>query len=124
MSVNLESFYSVQLTSGTDVPLYIFPTYEDASNFAEKHDQEMREKFERWMNGDRSINSAIVQSQLVQDGNGGCYNQYFLSPAFLSSGVKYHKPFTADADCWKDEPGAESIKWGNPATARPSKRLI
>ena len=117
MTVNLTTFYSVQLSSGSNA--YILSTFEAAQSLAEMHDADQLAKFRRWMDGDRSVPESIAESCLEFDCS-GCYQSFSVASHRRSGGIYTHDPYSAEAKDWEDNVGFSSIQWGNPATARPA----
>lgn len=115
---NLQVFYSVQQSSGR--PSHVFTTYEDALHQCQLWRQAMNLEFQKWQKGDTSAD-VMVESVLEPDGEGGCYQSHSIHPACLPSGIYEYDIGSVKFDHWKDNPGSNSIKWGNPAIARPVK---
>ena len=118
--VNLQEFWSVQECSGGAT--HIFSTQEQVEVAIERWDAELDEQFVRWESGDCTVSDSLVHSTLEPDLEGGCYLSWQVNPAWRPGGFYHHEPFTEDAAMWENDPGFDSISWGNPATARPSKQ--
>ncbi len=121
MNVNLQEFWTVQQASGLEPE--IFTSYDAALRQLNSWDAKLDADFERWKNGDRSI-SILIESQLESDLEGGCFQSYCVHPEARPSGIYHHEAYTKISELWKESKGYNKIRWGNKATARPTRELI
>jgi hypothetical protein len=118
-AVNLETFYSVQPCSGRD--RQVFKSYQEAQKTHDAWVNEVYADFERWKKGDRNVSDGIAQSRLEADVDGGCCQYFVVNDAALPSGIYTHEVGEELQDQWQDNKGAEKIRWGHLATARPRR---
>ncbi len=118
--VNLQPFWTVQECSGGVT--HIFSSQEAAEVAIARWNAELDERFERWEAGDHSVPDSLVQSTIEPDLEGGCYISYHVHPAWRPSGWLKWLEYSQEFADWQENIGVDSIHWGNPATARPSKR--
>jgi hypothetical protein len=116
-NVNLQEFYSVSGANQTR----IFLTEEEAGDYCQTHNELLSNQLERWLAGDYSVSSSMVQTRLESDLDGGSYMTYHVRPD-LWAGYKTHEAFTTTESVWSDADGFSRVNWGNAATARPSKK--
>ncbi len=117
--VNLQPFWSVQECSGGRV--HIFASVSEAQAAIDSWNEELDQQLVQWESGDHSVSDSLIESTLEPDLEGGCYFSYHIHPAWRPSGYDYHAPYSAQSYLWSDAVGHDSIQWGNPATARPSR---
>lgn len=118
MTKNLQDFWTVQPSSGHYS--HIFTSYEAAQSAYEQWNTEVDAEFDKWERGDRNA-SVLIQSTLEADLEGGCYQSYSAHPACRPSGIDHYSAYSENCDRWRDNPGFNKIRWGNPATARPAR---
>jgi hypothetical protein len=118
MSKNLQEFWTIQKCSGEAAD--IFASFEEAEAASEEWNNKLDADFEKWQRGE-SV-SILIDSRIESDGFGGCYQSCQVHPAARPGGICHFPAYACYADDWRNNPGFHKIRWGNPATARTSKK--
>lgn len=114
-NVNLVEFWTVQEASGLNSTAFL--TYEAAQRQINLWNKELDEQLKKWKEGDYSVSSSLISSNLESDCEGGCYYSYHINDAFRPGGIHFHAKYSMTY--WKELINGNLIKWGNPVLQRP-----
>ena len=107
---NLETVWSVQPASGMDYKW--FRSEAAAQKFYDDCVAEVEAEFDRFMGGSGS--SAVIQSNLESDLEGGCYQSFTVAPHALPTYPEKHEPGSLSG-----MHPISGVKYGNLALVRP-----
>ncbi len=116
MLKNLQEFWSVQQAS--DVKPRIFTSLQSAKTQRNAWETAVLEKFNKWKNSDEGKPSDLIIDCSYELGE----RNVSLNAASLPSGIYYHPMGSETRERWENSPGVDKVRWGNPATARPSRK--
>ena len=117
MQRNLDSFYSVQIASGTESAVFL--TEQEAQAFRQQLIDYLNEEDVKADRGEVH-NQGVFDSRLEFNYlDGTVQNVYEIADWAMPSNVQFHPAGSCDLENWQRDRNIEKIRWGNLAMARP-----